>query len=394
MSAPFVFTFADVLEHLNAFAGHAGRGADQYLLRECARAAYREVGMARDWTFFRRLHRVTLQEPQSTGTVVFDLTGGTYERQLTLTDATWPSWANDASVRLGEPDIVCDIENVQTSTVVTLDANMCPVEDVASTTYTLWPRYYRLPNDFASMVAPMSETDWRIGEQVSHEFIQQLNRNEDRQGSIEKYAFGAPPDLYGAMAFFIHPRADDTKSLDIPYVRRQRDIVYTGHDSRDSGGTITVSAGSASVAGTSTTFAPGMINSVLRIGDSATYCPDGIGGKYPYAEQRAISVFTNATTLTLDANVAADGTDVHYRVTDPLDLDVVLYDAYLRCCEKHLARMLNMKTYVAIEREYRAALLRAQEADCRGVQPVVAGVGRRYTSRLTDSSHRDLAGFS
>ncbi|MFQ5492318.1 MAG: hypothetical protein ACE5GE_16530 [Phycisphaerae bacterium] len=395
MAAPYVFTFTDVLDSLDYFARAMQLGADLTLRRQVVRAAYREVIQARDWTFLRANARIKLQAPQTTGTVSYDHTGGTFERQLTLSSATFPSdWTVDASIRLGSPDIVVDVEDRKSSTVVTLDATMAPIADISSTTYSLYPRWYRLPTDFASAAEPLDEDAWIVGTQVSKARIEQLNRYEDRTGSLECYAFGAPLDLFGAMALYIHPPTDETETLDIPYNRRPRDIVYTGYDtSLDNVGTISVTAASATVTGSGTAFESGMVNSILRIGKDTTYSPGGLESQYPYGEQRVIKSVASATSLTLDANVATTRTGVKYRIADPIDLDVILFDAFQRCCEKHLARMLRGKNYNQAEREFERAIRAAKEADCRGGQPVVAG-GNRYTSRLTDSSQRPMAGFS
>lgn len=398
MSAPYVFTYADALDWVEYTARGMTIGADMDLRKRIIRSAYREVVGARSWSFLHDNARITLRTAQTTGTVSFDLTGGTYERQLTLTGATWPeAWVRDAAIRLGDPPVVCDVEDYKTSTVVTLDVTMCPVADVTSTTYTLYPRWYRLPSDFMSATEPLLENNWTTARQLAKAEIEQLNRQDGRTGEIEYYAFGAPLDLYGAMALYTHPASDSTKTLDVPYVRQPRDIVYSGYDTNlDCKGTVTVSAGSASVTGTSTAFESAMVNSILRIGRSTTYQPGGIESNYPYREQRSIKSVESATGLTVDANVAAAGAAVKYRITDPIDLNVSLYDAFLRCVEKHLARVLRARNYQELEREYERALIAAKEADCRGIQPVVAGAGMGRRTRLSDSpmSRRPEAGFS
>jgi len=398
MPAPQVFTFTDVLDSVDYFTRSMGIGADLTLRRQSIRAAYREVVGSRAWSFLHANERLTLQAPQTDGTVAYDMTGGTYERQLTLTGETWPSeWTVDASVRLGDPPIVCDIEDRKSTTVVTLDATMAPNADITSTTYSLFPRWYRLSTDFVSGDLPMDEDAWVLGRQVSKAEIERLNRSATYTGNIECYAFGSPPDLVGATALFIHPPSDTKESLDIPYVRRPRDIVYTGYDTAlDTVGTISVTAGSPTVSGSSTAFESGMVNSVFRPGKSTTYSPGGLESSYPYSEQRIVKSVTNATTLTLDANVATTRSSVKYRIADPIDIDVVLYDAFLRCCEKHLARVLRAKNYSQVERAYEQALLHAAEMDCRGIQPVIAGAAGPGFRRLTDSpsSQRSLTGFS
>ena len=394
--APYVFTFSDVLDSVDYSTRAMGTGADLQLRRHTIRAAYREVVGARLWSFLGSNARITLQAPQTTGTVVYVHTGGTYERQLTLTDATWPeAWVRDASVRLGSPAIVCDIEDYKTSTVVTLDATMAPNADAASTTYSLFPRWYRLPTDFVSADVPMAEDSWTTGRQVPKAHVERLLRSTDYTGDIECYAFGAPLDLFGAMALYIHPPSAEKETLDIPYTRRPRDIVYTGfNNALDSVGTIVVTSGSPTVTGTSTVFESGMVNSIFRIGKSATYAPGGLESQYPYGEQRSIKSVESTTSLTLDANVATSRNGVMYRISDPIDIDVILYDAFLRCCEKNLARVLRAKNYAQFKRDFDEALLAAFEMDCRGIQSVVAMSGGRSVGRLTDGSSRPMAGFS
>jgi hypothetical protein len=390
MAAPYVFTFADALDSLEYFARGSGIGADQTLRRQAIHAAYREITQARDWTFLQANARIELQAAYTTGTVEYDETGGTNERQVTLTSGTWPSWAEDASIRFASPDIVCDVEERKSDTVLTLDATMAPIADISSgASYKLYPRWYRLPNDFLSMARPMGEDDWFIGEEVSKERIEQLNRYEDDEGAIQFYAVGAPLDLHGAMALYIHPRADANETLDIPINRRPRDLRYSGHDSADSDGTISVTAGSASVTGTSTAFDSAMVGSILRIGTDTTYKPTGLDGQYQYGEQRVIHTRTSATAITLDAAVSTTRSSVKYRISDPIDLDVSVYDAFLRCCEKHLARALRAKDYRTVEKAYEEALFNAKQGDHRTTNPRIAGPSRRFFTRLSDATSRE-----
>jgi len=137
-----------------------------------------------------------------------------------------------------------------------------------------------------------------------------------------------------------------------------------------------------------------MVNSILRIGKSTTYAPAGLESQYPYGEQRVVKSVASSTSLTLDANVATSRSGVKYRISDPIDLDVILYDAFLRCCDKHLARALRAKNYRQAKLDYEEALRDAREKDCRGIQPVIAGARGPYPSRLTDSSSRSLTGYS
>ena len=387
MPVPYVFTFGDAMESLDYTARGMGVGSDITLRQMCLREAYRQIAKVRDWSCLHHVARLQLRAPQTTGTVVFDLTGGTYERMLTLTDATWPeAWVADASVRFG--DIVCDVEDYKTSTIITLAAGRAPIADVASTTYSLFPRWYRLPNDLMSMAQPMDESSWVLGTPLSKEEIELLNRYQDAFGDIQFYAVATPPDLYGATALFIHPPTSTSKTLDIPYIRRPRDIVYSGHNSSlDCVGTIAVTAESPTVTGSSTAFASAMAGSILRIGTGSER-PTGIAGVYPYGEQQSIKSVESATSLTLTADVATSRgiwqSGVGYSISDPIDLDVDLYDAFMRCAEMRLAKVLRAKVASSAERDYQAALFLAKEADHQMHQPRRVG-GRQQVTRLADS---------
>lgn len=384
MPAPYLYTYSDVLEELAYFARYEGVGADQTLVRMCIQRAYREISVASDWSFLHTIYRMPVYAPDEFTTVEFDLTGGTYERQLTATTAgeTWPSWAEDACVRLGSPEIVCDVDERKSDTVVTLDAVMCPTADIDETTAEIFPRWYRLPNDFLSMDRPADEDDWHLGQETSKERIEHLIRYETRTGDIEQYAVGAPQDLYGTMGFYPWPPTDEDETLDIPYRRRPRQMTYSGHEDVETAGTITVTAGSATVTGSSTTFSSNMEGSILRIGTSATYPPSGLEGAYPYQEQRSIITVASATSLTLDAAVAASASAKKYRITDPVDLDIAVYDAFIACAKMHLASALRMKGARYAAADYRTALRHAKEADCRSHQLQVAGVPRPHYTRL------------
>jgi hypothetical protein len=322
--------------------------------------------------------------------VVFDLTGGTYERQLTLTDDTWPeAWVKDASIRLGDPDIICDIEDYKTSTVATLDATMCPIADVASTTYSLFPRWYALPNDFLSMDVPMNEDSWLIGNPVSKAEIERLTRQDSTAGEIRKYAIAQVPDLYGTMGLFVYPPSDTAETLDIPYVRRPRPVVYTGLDATiDCAGTVSLTSGSATVTGSSSAFASGMAGSLLRVASSSTR-PTGTPGPYRYTELYSIKSVESAESLTLSSNATTTRSAVGYSITDPIDLDVAVYDAFVGCAKLKLAEALGAKNLPEIRRQYERALRAAKQADFRDHHPVIAMSGGRRRGRMADSSSRD-----
>lgn len=393
MPSAELFTYGDAIAALDDFAQGQSAGQMSSSLRRNILAAYREIAEVHDWSFLIVSGRVQLVVAQTTGTVVYDATGGaTCERQLTLTGATWPSDVVDYSIRFD--DIVCDIERRYSDTVVSLDSMICPGADVASTTYSLWPRYYRLPSDFMSMAETEDETeDWGLGEYVSMETIHHRNRYETDTGDICCYSIGPAPDLHGVMALYVLPASDATETLDFTYKRKLRQLRYTGTDANDKVGTIALAADSTTVTGTTTAFTSRHVGSVLRTAGNSDL-PTGIEGTNPWVEQRSIIAVASATSATLDAYPTAAHSSVKYCISDPIDLDASAYEAFLWLAKKYLATERRFKDMQIIEQGYRDALFRAKSGDSRTHHRRIAHPPTPRIRRLKDISiNREDAGL-
>jgi len=388
MSAAELHTYEDAIAALDDFLqGHVA-GHPTSSMRRNIQEAYNDIATAHDWSFLQVLGRVQLVAPQTDGSVAYDHTGGaTCERQLTLTpdDAeTWPTNAQDYSVRVD--DLVCDIERRYSDTVVQLDAMVCPGADVAAgTTYSCWPRWYPLPSDFISMAETMDETwDWGLGVQISMREMQQRTRYDTDTGDVKRYAIGPAPDLHGVMALFVDPASDTTETLDFPYKRRPRQIRYTGTDTNDRAGTITLDSSSATVAGTDTAFTSAHVGAIIRTAGDTTYHPTGLEGAYPWVEQRSIIAVASATSATLDAAPSASHSSVKYTISDPIDLDVAAYRAFLWLAKVYAATERRMKDLQFVQAQYEIALRKAKMGDSRENQRRIAGPRRAYRRRLSD----------
>lgn len=388
---PQVFTFCDAIHELEEFAREASISAAGRTIRGAIRRAYREIISAHDWSCLRANGRIFLKACQDTGTVTYDHTGGTYERELTLSGASWPTDAINYSVRIetDNGDVVCDIDERKSDTVVTLNATMNPGADIAAgAEYTCYPRYYRLPNDYLSMDQPVEEALDTLGQYISPAEMLNLDRYTSTSGDVEYFTIMPVPDLYGVMGLYVYPYADADRTLDFVYRRKPRELRYIGTDVSESPGTITVSDGSTTVSaygGTISIFTADHIGSILRIGTSSTKLPTGLDGLLPYAEQRTILEYTSDVEVTVDAEIQTTRSSVKYSITDPIDLDAMVYDAM----------MANAKMFIAYEKGAKNAdqlaglaansLFRAKCADTRVTQRRVAGSRIIYEQRLSDS---------
>jgi len=383
MSTAELFTYGDAIAALDDFAQGQSVGHSSGALRRNLLAAYREVASLHDWSFLKVSGRIQLVAPQTTGTVTYDHTGGaTAERQLTLVGATWPADVVDYSIRFDE--IVCDVERRYSDTVVSLDAVLCPGADVASTTYSLWPRYYRLPPDFISMAETEDESaNWLLGQYISPELMHQRTRYETDTGDVQYYTISSAPDLHGVMALYVDPPSDTTETVDFSYKRKPRQLRYTGTDAGEKAGTITLAADSITVTGTTTTFTSRHVGSILRTAGNSDL-PTGIEGTNPWVEQRSIIAVASPTVATLDAYPSAAHTGVKYCISDPIDMEASAYEVFLWLAKKHLGSERRFKDMREIHQEYHEALNRAKSGDSRTQHRRIAGPSCPRIVRLKD----------
>lgn len=380
MASPELYTYRDAVDAAIDYLTGAGSGsAQQKDIRRAVQAAVREVWSAHDWSWLYKHGRVHLHAVETTGTITYDHTGGTNERELTLVGATWPTWAENAVVRID--DVVSHVESRISDTVLTLDVTLNPGFDVdALTEFSIFPSYYVLPQDFHKFDGPMGESPWRLGTPVTPTEIMRIERYSDTTGSLRYYCVRSIDDLHGSLGLYISPPSDTAETNDFVYQRRCRQLRYSGHEATvDYPGTI-VTNGTTSVVGTDTAFEDGMVGSVIRVGRDSTRIPTGLDGLYPFMEQRTIVAVTDTTNLTLDTVAATSLSGVKYCISDPIDIDVVAFNLFLRCIEKHLAIGRNMKHKGEAIALYNQTLFETRGHDCRDT---TVRIMRRVPGRLS-----------
>lgn len=251
MSAPSVYTYDDVIIALQDFGSGHGFSFTQRMTRRAIQAAYRELVAVRDWRWLYKDGRVPLLAAYETGTLAYDHSGGTYEREVTLTDGVWPTWVEDAVVRFD--DVVSQVESRKSATVITLDVQRNPGADVAAgETYSTYKRWYPMPNDFVGLWAPLEDTSWLKSQYRPVQDLAAIDRWDESTGDVHYYAIGPGEGLYGAHVLYVGWPSDEDETLDIPYKRMPRQLRYSGQDAAESDGTISVTDGSAAVTTSST----------------------------------------------------------------------------------------------------------------------------------------------
>ncbi len=355
-----LFTYSDCLEHARDYLGASVANDAMRDARRCVQSAYRNFAAMCNWSYYYTQGRIVTNASYDTGTVVFDYTGGTYERMLTLTDGTWPSWAYLGTVRIGEVDY--EVADLKTSTILTLAANSNPGDDVASTSYTLFRDAYPMPIDFqAADEILVSNRQGLLNYVHPSEWLDDQN-NMPSPSLPDVYSFMSDPNYYGTMAVRFSPPPDDNYSLDFIYKRRPRPLLIHEY----SAGTATITLATDTVAGTGTNWRDNHIGSIIRFSEVAGSLPTGITGDNPFEIQRTIVSVESATAITLDRVVPQTFTNAKYTISDPVDIeDGAMLTGLLREIEKEVRIARRMAPAPEEEMRYNEAILRARENDSR-----------------------------
>lgn len=359
-------TFQDLVEHLSDYSG--GEVMDRGL-RDYKRAAirgYQDLALSNEWKSYLTRGRVILNPLQDTGTIAFDLTGGAYERLVTLTDFTWPLWAEFGTLLID--GVRYKVDERKSNTQITLMHDSCPTADVATgTAYTLYQNIYPLPEDFRRLNDLHYENGLGCLQALPGvaEWLG-LDQMSPQSGRPVAYAIGGSPDTwqYGKLSLYVHPYPDEGESIDFIYWRNPRPLFYTGQETAANVGTVSVTINTAAVVGVSTAFSQKMVGSLIRFSTNSSL-PEGAAGMNPYQEQRVIISVTDATHLTLNEAVDFAYAAVKYAITDPIDADAALLEALYRNAELQLDNFRHPERVASRERAYQKAWVQACERDQR-----------------------------
>lgn len=358
-----VFTFVDAVEHVLDWVGT--QTTDLSTLRKAKRAvltAYREVSNLKLWSYYYSRAILQTVAQQLDGTIAYTQTGGAYERVVTLTGSTWPSWAALGILRIGTVDY--EIESVKSSTEITLSVNSNPGEDIAAgESYILFKDTYAMPVDFAQM-GMIRETSRTLYPRLTtpndflfYKYVRQV------PAMPRIYTLMSDQNYIGTMALKFFPPPDQAYTYEYMYRRQPRQANLYQYN------TGTISSSGTAVTSTNATFTVDMIGSVLRPG-TATTSPTGPTGSNPYSEQRIITAYVDAQTLTIDQSFSSNLSGVKYEISDPIDLEAnAMYTAFLRRCELEMGMMMNRDDIRRLKDQSRESELLAMESDSRSFDP-------------------------
>lgn len=368
------FTFADAMDHALAYAGDDATAAGTNKCRRSVQSAYNVIPTRHEWVALWQLGRVITSGPYNTGTVAFDLTGGAYERVLTLTGGTWPSWANHGYVIIN--NIPYEVEDRKSDTQITITAAQAPSDDIAAgATFSLVRDRYPLPTDFVAGDETVLNEVGKVLEYTHPRLWAVQRRVNTGPGSPWQYSYLGSNTSPGSLLMALWPPPDGVYTIDFLYRRKMRPLVFQAVQDG------TVSTSGMALTGQGTAFKAGMVGSYIRFSDDNQTAPTGDSGESPASFETRITGYTSATSLTLESAPPTDFAGVKYVISDPVDLEqTAMLDYFLREIEyqyRTIARMVvKDKDEDGI---YQLSLTRAMEADNRTSSR--AAIMRRQTRR-------------
>lgn len=363
-----ILTYQDAVEHVLDRFDLARTARNLRMARRATLNAYRRFPQMHEWAYFKRRYLLTTEASYSTGTVSYDHTGGTYERELTLTTGTWPT-----NAALGV--VVIDgahypVEDRKSSTVVTLVLNQNPGADVASgTTYVWYREGYSLPIN-AIKAGRLCEVDSTSNIELTYQSPEQAHAiaraYRETTDRPEYYTIRNDGKYYGDLALLLVPPPNTVKTYEYIFTARPRELKLE----KENTGTVTISGSSTTVTGTGTAFAGAHVGCILRLSSSST-APTSKAGTLdgtdnPYVAQRVITSVTNTTSLTIDAYASTSAlTTVKYVISDPLDVEMAYIDALLGLMDAEFAMMANREDAGKCRVRSDELMLWAMDADRR-----------------------------
>jgi hypothetical protein len=359
------FTFGDAVEHALNWLGSSALNADRDRsdARRAAIAGLRSLGEAHPWTHYVTLGRINTVSPFGTGTIRFQVSGGSAPNLVTLSGGTWPSWAPGASLRIGER--LYPVAQSLSGTTLILAGDTSPLEDVpAGTTFKLFQDTYALPADWR-------QADVGISERHFSDLTYVAPQNWLRW--VRSYQDAANPCVYtvttdvrypGRYVARLWPIPQEARTIDYVYRRSPRPLRFQGVRE----GTVSVTSGSNILTGIGTRFRREHVGSVVRITDPVAPTPGATPtaewGLNPYVHETRIMTATNLVSVVMEASAPVTGSRLGYIISDPVDINAAaMLTAYQRAIEWQMSLLRSMTDKPNPRAAWDRALTEAMAAD-------------------------------
>ncbi len=366
-------TYADLITRLRTYVGNDTSAQKSQAVIQAAAEAVQALPSRADWNYYQTSGRITTSAPYSTGTVEFDYTGGTYERQMTLTSGTWPEWAAYGTIVINA--VPYDVDKRISATVVTMKSNASPTSDIAAgTSYQIYRARYDLPTDFVAIHKPMITSQNCLIQKVNLDIF--LYRRNQNDGTGTPTVFALSDNGYGRQQILFWNPPDTEYAIEFEYKRKPVLPVIQ----EESTGKISLTASSTALTGISTSFTRAMVGAVLRVGYTNEK-PTGFDSVNPPESEYLIDTYTSATAMVLTEAATATVASRGYTISSRLDLmDGPMFEYLVHNGMKRLRIALRINMVQGEDQEYKRAFEQAKAQDAQ-----------RYAA--TDQARVSMAGY-
>lgn len=390
MATRYLTTYYDVVDHLMDFLGSSASGTrDRGECRRAVLEALREIVNLHRWSYYHQIGRVNTVASYETGTVEYDHTGGVYERQLTLTGGTWPTWAQNGTVIIDS--VPYDVFDRKSDSVVTLSSNSNPGADVAaSTTYRLYRDSYPLPSNFATLTSDVHDLNSKATLSYIKPGDWHNQRTWSNSGGVPSfYTIVGDPNYHDIQTIRFQPSPTAATAYGFLYKRNARRLLTEEYST----GTVTASGTNVTISGGS--FNANHVGCVLRISATAD-APTGLAGGNPFTEERIIKTYVDASTVVIDSAFTGTYSAKKFILSDPIDVESqTMLNLFLRTAELKLATIRRPTdrgaAYAAWQRDYELAL--AADTRYSVTHSVNGGIGMNFVTHLLAYGESDLDSY-
>ena len=363
-----MITVSDVMSHIAVQLDSPITGWLEGKVRSAVLAAWARLMTLHEWAYFHRMGTLVTYAGQSTGTIDFDTT----TRQVTLTDATWPSNATSRHIRIDHNWY--PVYRRVSSTVIELYEGKCPQKNYADAAYVIQQVVYPLPQDVGDIVQVIEGT-----QNIS---MTRLNLIEAFQ--IQEGFAWSPvlPTCYALIGDSSNPQRwnmwipiEQTQDSVLQYMyksRRPNDVL-----TREDRGTVTVASGVATFSEDVVTPLWSGANVLLRLSNDESMPTGNFGdasaGDLRYNrdcyEVRVLERLTSTTCRISNTTLAL--TDVAYTASSLIDTgDATMEILVARLAEdEYGAKMVgNHSERIVSASKLATAYHEAKSADARAVR--------------------------
>lgn len=342
-------TFTDQIQRLSLVHPVDEQQRALKLMRAAIRDVYKEFPLSHQWSCLNRSCLLYLQEPYTTGTVA--ISGTT----VTLSGGTWPTWAGDGILLVGDERF--QVIERQSGTVLRLDSRHSLGEALSGEYFELALARYSLPSDFGQLVgAYRTEAEVLLPAIYEREWSNAFAQFTETATPLYCQVVGVRG---GALRLELTPAPSEAEYVRVDY----RSVFRPFGTGRYATGTIAISG--RTVTGTGTVFPTDAEGMVLRVG-SANNEPTDLEGESPYTAAYTVARRVDDTSLILTEDATTVAAGAMFTLDDPIDIDPnSMLSAFDLAVEARFARLAQLDVRIDAETRADLAFRRAKAMDHR-----------------------------